>query len=212
MKKKKGENDSSATTTTYDDMVLHQRTKQAFQSKDLSVAYSPCWSTLTAPFALQTHEPLVAAWLHFVNESKHEQEKYGRTTFQQQAAAFKKLGKPDSRVAESAGRRKKCEYQYDDSKDLIASNFAFLFTTRSSRQDTKGQEQWFPGSTRLSGGFLTVYCLLLLCLVQARLTEADFQPYPVSSTTFPAKRGRFRWCRGFCAPICDHDRHPRHFW
>ncbi|KAF9214250.1 hypothetical protein BGZ59_004046 [Podila verticillata] len=72
-------------------MVLHQRTKQAFQSKDLSVAYSPCWSTLTAPFATQTHEPLVAAWLHFVNESKHEQEKYGRTTFQQQAAAFKKL-------------------------------------------------------------------------------------------------------------------------
>ncbi|KAG0333581.1 hypothetical protein BG000_009041 [Podila horticola] len=72
-------------------MVLHQRTKQAFQSKDLSVAYSPCWSILTAPFTSQTHEPLVAAWLHFVNESKHEQEKYGRTTFQQQAAAFKKL-------------------------------------------------------------------------------------------------------------------------
>ncbi|KAG0088140.1 hypothetical protein BGZ92_006556 [Podila epicladia] len=72
-------------------MVLHQRTKQAFQSKDLSVAYSPCWSTLTAPFTSQTHEPLVAAWLHFVNESKQEQEKYGRTTFQQQAAAFKKL-------------------------------------------------------------------------------------------------------------------------
>ncbi|KAF9333758.1 hypothetical protein BG006_003206 [Podila minutissima] len=72
-------------------MVLHQRTKQAFQSKDLSVAYSSCWSTLTAPFTSQTHEPLVAAWLHFVNESKQEQEKYGRTTFQQQAAAFKKL-------------------------------------------------------------------------------------------------------------------------
>ncbi|KAG0349005.1 hypothetical protein BG004_002863 [Podila humilis] len=72
-------------------MVLHQRTKQAFQSKDLSVAYAPCWSDLVAPFASHSHEPLVAAWISFVNESKHEQETYGRTTFQQQATAFKKL-------------------------------------------------------------------------------------------------------------------------
>ncbi|KAF9430596.1 hypothetical protein BGZ94_005769 [Podila epigama] len=72
-------------------MVLHQRTKQAFQSKDLSVAYSQCWSDLATPFVELTNEPLVNAWLHFINESKQEQEKYGRTTFQQQAAAFKKL-------------------------------------------------------------------------------------------------------------------------
>ncbi|KAG0204956.1 hypothetical protein BGX28_003257 [Mortierella sp. GBA30] len=71
-------------------MVLHQKTKQAFQSKDLSVPYSPCWSVLVQPFSA-VQEPLVVAWLHFINESQHEQEKYGRTTSQQQAAAFKKL-------------------------------------------------------------------------------------------------------------------------
>ncbi|KAF9192082.1 hypothetical protein BGZ51_006274 [Haplosporangium sp. Z 767] len=73
-------------------MVLHQRTKQAFQSKDLSVAYAPCWSQLAEPFMALSHDqPLVAAWLHFISESQQEQEKYGRTTAQQQAAAFKKL-------------------------------------------------------------------------------------------------------------------------
>lgn len=73
-------------------MVLHQKTKQAFQSKDLSVAYASCWSDLIEPFKADTaDQPLVAAWLHFINESRQEQEKYGRTTAQQQAAAFKKL-------------------------------------------------------------------------------------------------------------------------
>ncbi|KAG0379534.1 hypothetical protein BGX24_012779 [Mortierella sp. AD032] len=73
-------------------MVLHQKTKQAFQSKDLSVAYASCWSDLAEPFKPHSNDqPLVAAWLHFINESKQEQEKYGRTTAQQQAAAFKKL-------------------------------------------------------------------------------------------------------------------------
>ncbi|KAF9907416.1 hypothetical protein EC991_010977 [Linnemannia zychae] len=73
-------------------MVLHQKTKQAFQSKDLSVAYASCWSDLAEPFKPHSHDqPLVAAWLHFISESKQEQEKYGRTTAQQQAAAFKKL-------------------------------------------------------------------------------------------------------------------------
>ena len=74
-------------------MVLHQRTKQAFQSKDLSVAYSSCWSELAEPFRnISEEQPLVKAWLNFVAESKHEQETYGRTTAQQQAAAFKNLG------------------------------------------------------------------------------------------------------------------------
>lgn len=74
-------------------MVLHQKTKQAFQSKDLSVAYASCWSDLIEPFKANTaDQPLVAAWFHFINESRQEQEKYGRTTAQQQAAAFKKLG------------------------------------------------------------------------------------------------------------------------
>ncbi|KAF9917861.1 hypothetical protein BX616_011056 [Lobosporangium transversale] len=83
-------------------MVLHQRTKQAFQSKDLSVPYAPCWSLLLEPFALalsvdqkqqqqQQQQPLVQAWIDFVQSSKHEQEAFGRTTSQQQAAAFKKL-------------------------------------------------------------------------------------------------------------------------
>ncbi|KAF9103900.1 hypothetical protein BGX27_010317 [Mortierella sp. AM989] len=73
-------------------MVLHQRTKQAFQAKDLSVAYSSCWSDLVEPFApISSDQPLVQAWLSFVQDSKHEQETYGRTTAQQQAAAFKKL-------------------------------------------------------------------------------------------------------------------------
>ncbi|KAG0317133.1 hypothetical protein BGZ97_005863, partial [Linnemannia gamsii] len=73
-------------------MVLHQKTKQAFQSKDLSVAYANCWSDLVEPFKADSNDqPLVAAWLHFINESRQEQEKYGRTTAQQQAAAFKKL-------------------------------------------------------------------------------------------------------------------------
>ncbi|KAG0305784.1 hypothetical protein BGZ98_003575 [Dissophora globulifera] len=73
-------------------MVLHQRTKQAFQSKDLSVAYSPCWSALAEPFATtDAEQPLVHAWLTFVADSKHEHESYGRTTAQQQAVAFKRL-------------------------------------------------------------------------------------------------------------------------
>ncbi|KAF9923057.1 hypothetical protein FBU30_006846 [Linnemannia zychae] len=73
-------------------MVLHQKTKKAFQSRDYSVAYSSCWSDLAEPFKAESNnQPLVAAWLHFINESKQEQEKYGRTTAQQQAAAFKKL-------------------------------------------------------------------------------------------------------------------------
>ncbi|KAF9963955.1 hypothetical protein BGZ70_007081 [Mortierella alpina] len=73
-------------------MVLHQRTKQAFQSKDLSVPYSACWSRLLEPFEASAKDhPLVSAWRIFVNDSKHEQEKYGRTTSQQQAAAFKRL-------------------------------------------------------------------------------------------------------------------------
>ncbi|KAF9574599.1 hypothetical protein EC968_006013 [Mortierella alpina] len=73
-------------------MVLHQRTKQAFQSKDLSVPYSPCWSQLLAPFEASAKDhPLVSAWLLFVNDSKHEQDNYGRTTSQQQAVAFKRL-------------------------------------------------------------------------------------------------------------------------
>ena len=75
-------------------MVLHQRTKQACQSKDLSVPYSPCWSLLLAPFEASAKDhPLVAAWLLFVNDSKHEQDRYGRTTSQQQAVAFKRLGR-----------------------------------------------------------------------------------------------------------------------
>ncbi|KAF9207160.1 hypothetical protein BGZ49_001078 [Haplosporangium sp. Z 27] len=73
-------------------MVLHQRTKQAFQSKDLSVAYSPRWSELVEPFVpAKDDHPLIQAWVNFIAESKHEQETYGRTTAQQQANAFKKL-------------------------------------------------------------------------------------------------------------------------
>ncbi|KAF9170127.1 hypothetical protein BGX21_009534 [Mortierella sp. AD011] len=73
-------------------MVLHQRTKQAFQAKDLSVAYSTCWSDLVEPFTpIRNEHPLIQAWVNFVEESKHEQETYGRTTAQQQATAFKKL-------------------------------------------------------------------------------------------------------------------------
>ncbi|KAG0052187.1 hypothetical protein BGZ83_002915 [Gryganskiella cystojenkinii] len=72
-------------------MVLHQRTKQAFQAKDLSVAYSTVWSDLVHPFLSHKDQPLIQAWIAFVNDSKNEQESYGRTTTQQQAAAFKKL-------------------------------------------------------------------------------------------------------------------------
>ncbi|KAI1314886.1 hypothetical protein EDD11_001609 [Mortierella claussenii] len=73
-------------------MVLHQRTKQAFQAKDLSVAYVSCWSLLLEPFRpLGAEQPLIQAWIQFVDESKHEQETFGRTTAQQQAAAFKTL-------------------------------------------------------------------------------------------------------------------------
>jgi len=76
-------------------MVLHQRTKQAFQAKDLSVAYAPVWSDLIRPFiGTRKDQPLVAAWIAFVDDSKNEQESFGRTTSQQQAAAFKKLGMP----------------------------------------------------------------------------------------------------------------------
>lgn len=74
-------------------MVLHQRTRQAFQSKDLSAAYSRAWSDLAEPFRpVSQEEPLIQAWLDFVEASRHEQETYGKTTAQQQAAAFKKLG------------------------------------------------------------------------------------------------------------------------
>ncbi|KAG0232556.1 putative death-receptor fusion protein-domain-containing protein [Mortierella sp. GBAus27b] len=73
-------------------MVLHQRTRQAFQSKDLSAAYSRAWSDLAEPFrSLSQEEPLVQAWLDFIEASRHEQETYGKTTEQQQAAALKKL-------------------------------------------------------------------------------------------------------------------------
>ncbi|KAG0369393.1 hypothetical protein BGZ54_010051 [Gamsiella multidivaricata] len=105
-------------------MVLHQRTKQAFQSKDLSVAYSPCWSDLVEPFRpLSQEHPLVQAWIHFVSESKHEQETYGRTTAQQQAAAFKKL----EQAAKTQKERNKQLMDQPDFQRAFAQFLAYYY-------------------------------------------------------------------------------------
>ncbi|KAF9108100.1 hypothetical protein BGX29_003296 [Mortierella sp. GBA35] len=116
-------------------MVLHQKTKQAFQSKDLSVAYATCWSDLAEPFKPHSNDqPLVAAWLHFINESQQEQEKYGRTTAQQQAAAFKKLD-------QAAKTQKDKHGQFLERPDfrLAFSRFMSLYYFASAKLSSRKQ-------------------------------------------------------------------------
>ncbi|KAF9983009.1 hypothetical protein BGZ75_005531 [Mortierella antarctica] len=116
-------------------MVLHQRTKQAFQSKDLSVPYSPCWSQLLAPFEASAKDhPLLSAWLLFVNDSKYEQEKYGRTTSQQQAVAFKRLDQAVKVLKEQdCGLLKQTDFQH------AFSQFMALFYFGSAKLASRKQ-------------------------------------------------------------------------